>query len=176
MLKQVVLLTFVITLYGCGPQADTESPGATAAAPQVVVVTQVVEAAATEPVSIPAAEPGDAVAALPVGSVYPLGNTAEFTQLTESGRMALAVLCTSQMSVPCVDARELFAARAARTSDWVRFVHADLDTPEVAALQAQYSITVVPTLLMFTNGQPAGRVEGLYSANELSAYIDSLAE
>jgi hypothetical protein len=175
MVRQVLLLTSFLVLFGCSREVDDALPVAdadTAAAEYVrIAVTAVTEETLPEPVS----EPVDPVAELPAGRVYSLASVAELTELTVSGQMVFAMLCTSPESLPCVLARERFAAVADTAGDWLRFVQADLGLTAVAPIEGQYMLTTVPTVLVFTNGCEAGRIEGLCTAGELLAHVNALA-
>lgn len=54
-----------------------------------------------------------------------------------------------------------------------RLTIAKLNVDENPATPGQYGIMGIPTLILFKNGEAAGKSVGYKSANELKAFIDS---
>jgi thioredoxin 1 len=48
-----------------------------------------------------------------------------------------------------------------------------LNLDESPAISPRYNIRGIPTLILFTNGQEAGRLVGLHSKEQISGLIDS---
>jgi thioredoxin len=49
-----------------------------------------------------------------------------------------------------------------------------IDTDKYPALASQYQIEALPTLVLFKNGQPAERIEGVLQASQLIQHLSSL--
>jgi thioredoxin len=49
-----------------------------------------------------------------------------------------------------------------------------IDTDKYPALASQYHIEALPTLVLFKNGQPAERIEGVLQASQLIQHLSSL--
>jgi len=49
-----------------------------------------------------------------------------------------------------------------------------IDTEKYAALASQYQISALPTLVLFKQGQPVNRIEGVLQADQLIQHLQSL--
>ncbi len=71
-----------------------------------------------------------------------------------------------QMMVPILEQVNL------QLSDRLRIVK--IDTEKYAQLASQYQITALPTLVLFKQGQPVDRIEGVLQAPQLVQHLQSL--
>ncbi|BAU63759.1 thioredoxin [Stanieria sp. NIES-3757] len=49
-----------------------------------------------------------------------------------------------------------------------------IDTDKYPAIASLYQIQALPTLVLFKNGQPVEKIEGVVQANQLVPYLESL--
>jgi thioredoxin len=49
-----------------------------------------------------------------------------------------------------------------------------IDTDKYPAIASHYQIQALPTLVLFKNGQPIEKIEGVVQANQLVPYLESL--
>lgn len=49
-----------------------------------------------------------------------------------------------------------------------------IDTDKYPAIASHYQIQALPTLVLFKNGQPVEKIEGVVQANQLVPYLESL--
>ena len=74
---------------------------------------------------------------------------------------------------PCKMLAPMLDSLAVEWGDRVKFAKANVDeTPDLAA---QFGITGVPTLMLFRGGKPLGRMVGLASPRQLSAWLAEAA-
>ena len=74
---------------------------------------------------------------------------------------------------PCEMLAPMLDSLAAEWGDRVKFAKVDVD--EAPELAAQYGVTGVPTLMLFGRGKRLGRIVGLASPRQLSAWLAEVA-
>lgn len=95
-----------------------------------------------------------------------------FQELLDSSKIPVLVDFYATWCGPCQMMSPVLEQVSAHLRDRIQVVKIDTDRyPNIAS---QYSIQALPTLILFKNGQPAERIEGVLQVPELLQYITSV--
>ena len=95
-----------------------------------------------------------------------------FQELLDSSKIPVLVDFYATWCGPCQMMSPILEQVSAHLRDRIQVVKIDTDRyPNIAS---QYSIQALPTLILFKNGQPAERIEGVVQVPELLQYITSV--
>ncbi|MDJ0536588.1 MAG: thioredoxin [Xenococcaceae cyanobacterium MO_207.B15] len=95
-----------------------------------------------------------------------------FQELLDSSKIPVLVDFYATWCGPCQMMSPVLEQVSAHLRDRIQVVKIDTDRyPNIAS---QYSIQALPTLILFKNGQPAERIEGVLQVPELLQYLSSV--
>ncbi|MDJ0745557.1 MAG: thioredoxin [Xenococcaceae cyanobacterium MO_167.B27] len=95
-----------------------------------------------------------------------------FQELLDSSKIPVLVDFYATWCGPCQMMSPILEQVSAHLRDRIQVVKIDTDRyPNIAS---QYSIQALPTLILFKNGQPAERIEGVLQVPELLQYLSSV--
>ena len=95
-----------------------------------------------------------------------------FQELLEASKTPVLVDFYATWCGPCQMMSPILEQVGASLRDRVQVVKIDTDRyPNIAS---QYQIHALPTLVLFKNGQPVERIEGVVQANQLVPHLASL--
>jgi len=95
-----------------------------------------------------------------------------FQELLETSNTPVLVDFYATWCGPCQMMSPILDQVGASLRDRVRVVK--IDTDRYPTIASQYQIQALPTLVLFKNGQPVERIEGVVNANQLVPHLASL--
>ena len=95
-----------------------------------------------------------------------------FKELLDSSTLPLLVDFYATWCGPCQMMVPILEQVNAQLKNRLKVVK--IDTDKYPVLASQYQIQALPTLVLFKNGQPVERIEGLMQAPQLTQYLESL--
>jgi thioredoxin len=95
-----------------------------------------------------------------------------FQDLLDNSDIPLLVDFYATWCGPCQMMSPILEQVGANLRDRLQVVK--IDTDKYPALASQYRIEALPTLVLFKNGQPAERIEGVLQASQLTEHLSSL--
>jgi thioredoxin len=95
-----------------------------------------------------------------------------FQDLLESSSVPVLVDFYATWCGPCQMMSPILEQVSASLRDRLQVVK--IDTDKYPRLASQYEIQALPTLVLFKNGQPAEKIEGVLQAQQLIQYLESV--
>ncbi len=95
-----------------------------------------------------------------------------FQELLEASKTPVLVDFYATWCGPCQMMSPILEQVGASLRDRVQVVK--IDTDRYPTIASQYQIQALPTLVLFKNGQPVERIEGVVQANQLVHRLASL--
>ncbi len=95
-----------------------------------------------------------------------------FQDLLDNSEIPVLVDFYATWCGPCQMMSPILEQVGANLRDRLQVVK--IDTDKYPALASQYHIEALPTLVLFKNGQPAERIEGVLQAPQLIQHLSSL--
>ncbi len=95
-----------------------------------------------------------------------------FQELLEASKTPVLVDFYATWCGPCQMMSPILEQVGASLRDRVQVVK--IDTDRYPTIASQYQIQALPTLVLFKNGQPVERIEGVVQANQLVQHLASL--
>ncbi len=95
-----------------------------------------------------------------------------FQELLEASKTPVLVDFYATWCGPCQMMSPILEQVGASLRDRVQIVK--IDTDRYPTIASQYQIQALPTLVLFKNGQPVERIEGVVQANQLVQHLASL--
>jgi thioredoxin len=95
-----------------------------------------------------------------------------FQDLLESSSVPVLVDFYATWCGPCQMMSPILEQVSASLRDRLQVVK--IDTDKYPRLASQYEIQALPTLVLFKNGQPAEKIEGVLQASQLIQYLESV--
>ncbi|MEM9273243.1 MAG: thioredoxin [Cyanobacteria bacterium P01_F01_bin.143] len=95
-----------------------------------------------------------------------------FQELLESSSTPVLVDFYATWCGPCQMMSPILEQVGASLRDRIQVVK--IDTERYPTIASQYDIQSLPTLVLFKNGQPVERIEGVVNANQLVPHLASL--
>lgn len=95
-----------------------------------------------------------------------------FQELLESSNTPVLVDFYATWCGPCQMMSPILEQVGASLRDRIQVVK--IDTDRYPTIASQYQIHALPTLVLFKNGQPVERIEGVVNANQLVPHLASL--
>lgn len=95
-----------------------------------------------------------------------------FQELLEASKTPVLVDFYATWCGPCQMMSPILEQVGASLRDRVQVVK--IDTDRYPTIASQYQIHALPTLVLFKNGQPVERIEGVVQANQLVPHLASL--
>ncbi|CAN1210380.1 thioredoxin [Tumidithrix helvetica PCC 7403] len=90
---------------------------------------------------------------------------ASFEEMIEGSEVPLLVDFYAPWCGPCQIMAPILEQVSAKISDTAQIVKINTDT--YPSLATQYAIRALPTFVLFKNGQPVDRIEGVLTADQL---------
>lgn len=97
---------------------------------------------------------------------------ASFQELLDSSRIPVLVDFYATWCGPCQIMSPVLEQIGTQLRDRLQVVK--IDTDKYPALASHYQIQALPTLVLFKNGQPVERIEGVMQAPQLIQYLQTL--
>ncbi len=94
-----------------------------------------------------------------------------FQELLEASKTPVLVDFYATWCGPCQMMSPILEQVGASLRDRVQVVK--IDTDRYPTIASQYQIHALPTLVLFKNGQPVERIEGVVQANQLVPHLAS---
>ncbi len=95
-----------------------------------------------------------------------------FQELLEASQTPVLVDFYATWCGPCQMMSPILEQVGASLRDRLQVVK--IDTDRYPTIASQYQIQALPTLVLFKNGQPVEKIEGLVQANQLVQHLASL--
>ncbi|AFZ33904.1 thioredoxin [Stanieria cyanosphaera PCC 7437] len=95
-----------------------------------------------------------------------------FQELIENSQVPVLVDFYATWCGPCQMMSPILEQVGGHLRDRLQVVK--IDTDKYPALASHYQIQALPTLVLFKNGQPVEKIEGVVQANQLVPYLESL--
>lgn len=95
---------------------------------------------------------------------------ASFEEMIEGSELPLLVDFYAPWCGPCQIMATILEQVSAKVKDRAQVVKINTDT--YPSLASQYQIHALPTLVLFKNGQPVDRVEGVLTADQLYSRME----
>ncbi|ELS05474.1 thioredoxin [Xenococcus sp. PCC 7305] len=95
-----------------------------------------------------------------------------FQELLESSSTPVLVDFYATWCGPCQMMSPILEQVGASLRDRIQVVK--IDTDRYPTIASQYQIHALPTLVLFKNGQPVERIEGVVNTNQLVPHLASL--
>lgn len=95
-----------------------------------------------------------------------------FQELLEASSTPVLVDFYATWCGPCQMMSPILEQVGASLRDRIQVVK--IDTDRYPTIASQYQIQALPTLVLFKNGQPVERIEGVVNANQLVPHLASL--
>jgi thioredoxin len=95
-----------------------------------------------------------------------------FQDLLESSSVPVLVDFYATWCGPCQMMSPILEQVSASLRDRLQVVK--IDTDKYPRLASQYEIQALPTLVLFKNGQPSEKIEGVLQASQLIQYLESV--
>ncbi len=95
-----------------------------------------------------------------------------FQELLEASKTPVLVDFYATWCGPCQMMSPILEQVGASLRDRVQVVK--IDTDRYPTIASQYQIQALPTLVLFKNGQPVEKIEGVVQANQLVQHLASL--
>ncbi|MDJ0902953.1 MAG: thioredoxin [Xenococcus sp. MO_188.B8] len=95
-----------------------------------------------------------------------------FQELLEASKTPVLVDFYATWCGPCQMMSPILEQVGASLRDRLQVVK--IDTDRYPTIASQYQIQALPTLVLFKNGQPVEKIEGLVQANQLVQHLASL--
>ena len=97
---------------------------------------------------------------------------ASFEELLESSKIPVLVDFYATWCGPCQMMTPILEQVGANLRDRLQVVK--IDTDKYPNLASKYQIEALPTLVLFKNGQPAEKIEGVHQAPQLIQHLSNL--
>ncbi|GAB4240298.1 MAG: thioredoxin [Stanieria sp.] len=95
-----------------------------------------------------------------------------FQELIENSQVPVLVDFYATWCGPCQMMSPILEQVGGHLRDRLQVVK--IDTDKYPAIASHYQIQALPTLVLFKNGQPVEKIEGVVQANQLVPYLESL--
>jgi thioredoxin len=95
-----------------------------------------------------------------------------FQELIENSQVPVLVDFYATWCGPCQMMSPILEQVGGHLRDRLQVVK--IDTDKYPAIASHYQIQALPTLVLFKNGQPVQKIEGVVQANQLVPYLESL--
>ena len=95
-----------------------------------------------------------------------------FEALLESSNVPVLVDFYATWCGPCQMMSPILEEVGANMRDRLQVVK--IDTDKYPNLASKYQVEALPTLVLFKNGQPAEKIEGVHQASQLIQHLSSL--
>jgi thioredoxin len=97
---------------------------------------------------------------------------ASFSELLENSPKPILVDFYATWCGPCQMMSPILEQVSSYLSDRLQVVK--IDTDRYPSIASQYDIQALPTLVLFKNGQPVEKIEGVHQANQLIQHLSGL--